>query len=449
VLLLPFMIAGAAGASLSVDGTPVPGGRIKVSGEGFEPSSRLDMHWDGESAEWLRRARVNREGTFRIALDLPANTPLGDHVLSLVPRLDEESAPDAEASAGAAPSDVASVTVTVIDAPPDPTPTPSPKHTAAPTATPAATATPRPTNAPTPAPTTNPGPTATPTNGPAPTTAPPPGSVNPVTCAGYPEPRVFIESQDWWSPIPDLGGLGHVHLGMCFPVGQTVSGLVRFDVRVIFHGNKGRLTLIKMQDDRSTDHYKFNPNFVPNTGIDTTYWHTFTLDTRKMADGIRSFRWYAQLLHANGNPETARANWPLRVENGTADLNSASLTQIQGSGWYKEAANGADWGYQTAFLTTGIPLAPVRGVWQPGVRFSCNGCPAMSGYMATVDPNFHAGIQGWIVKQGSGGWGGNLAIDTSRLTNGVHKLVLISLAEGADPTKQHGGVLAIPFSVSN
>jgi hypothetical protein len=272
---------------------------------------------------------------------------------------------------------------------------------------------------------------------------------DPVNCTGYPEPRKFIESQDWWSPIPELGGLGHIHLGMCFPVGQTVSGSVHFDMRVVFHGNKGKLTLIKMQDDKSTDHYKFNPNHTPADGIDSTYWHSFDLDTTKMPDGLRAFRWYAQLQHSNGNPETARANWPLRVENGKSDSDSGSANRWQGSGWYKEANGSIDWGYQTAFLNSGVPLTPVKGVWQPSVKFSCNGCGDMAGYMVTVDPNFHGGNQGWIIKQGSGGFGGSVSIDTTKLTNGVHKLVLISLSKKSSPVRDHGGVLAIPFTVQN
>jgi len=151
---------------------------------------------------------------------------------------------------------------------------------------------------------------------------------DPVNCTGYPEPRVFVESQDWWEPIPVLGGVGHIHQGMCFPVGQTVSGNVRFDMRVTFHNNKGTLTRLKMQDDHSTDHWVEHLSFVPSNAMTSTFWRTVVLDTTKMPDGVRLFRWYAEITQANGNEQLARAAWPLDVENGKADSNGADPTQF-------------------------------------------------------------------------------------------------------------------------
>ena len=64
-------------------------------------------------------------------------------------------------------------------------------------------------------------------------------AADPLTCAGYPEKRVFLESQGWWGPMPVTGRVGHVHLATCFPHAQTVTGVITLDVRVMLHDNDG------------------------------------------------------------------------------------------------------------------------------------------------------------------------------------------------------------------
>ncbi len=51
-----------------------------------------------------------------------------------------------------------------------------------------------------------------------------------------------MEVHTWWEgdPIP-AGQIAHLHAGTCFPLGQTVSGNVAFDVRIVMHDNPGQL----------------------------------------------------------------------------------------------------------------------------------------------------------------------------------------------------------------
>jgi hypothetical protein len=280
--------------------------------------------------------------------------------------------------------------------------------------------------------------------------APAQAAPDPVNCTGYPEPRVFLEAQDWWMPIPGLRVQGHIHMGMCWPVNRVVGGRVRFDMRILFHENNGRLDLIKLQDDTSRTLHRLYPNFRPPNGADSTYWQTFNVDTRRMPDGRRLFRWYARIRHVNGNQQYARAAWSLVVENGKLNTNAVPWGYFQGSGWYKEARLGINWGYQTAVIKSGVPTSAVRGIWRPRVSFGCNGCRPMSFWFATVDPDFHHGDQGWIVRRGRGSWSDPLAINTTRLANGPHRLVLVSASSRYRPSlRRHNGVLAIPFRVSN
>jgi len=81
------------------------------------------------------------------------------------------------------------------------------------------------------------------------------------------------------------------------------------------------------------------------------------------------------------------------------------------------------------------------------------GAPVTS-HRAHVDPDFHAGSAGWIVRQGRGSFEGRLSIDTTQLANGVHKLVLVANARKLSRRDRvangtSSGVQVIPFVVSN
>jgi hypothetical protein len=280
--------------------------------------------------------------------------------------------------------------------------------------------------------------------------APATEAFDPGDCTIYAQPRVFLESQDWWDPIPVLGGRGHVHMGMCWPAGQTIRGTITFYMKIVFHHNVGTLDMIKLQDDRSRLLTRRYFHFRPPDGGDTTVWQRFVIDTRRVPDGRRLFRWYARFRQPNGNIQFARAGWVLNVENGRVNVNGAPSGYFQGSGWYKEARPASNWGYQTAIIKSGIPLGPVHGIWRPRVSIGCNGCHPQTSWMATIDPDFHMGDAGWLFARGLGGFSGNLAIDTTRLENGPHKLVLISASRRTYPSvRQHNGLLAISFSVQN
>jgi hypothetical protein len=68
-----------------------------------------------------------------------------------------------------------------------------------------------------------------------------PEAPNPLTCEGYPEARIFLDAQAWWSPAPGQAGedFGHIHNATCAPHRQTLRGLVDFDIRLILHNNPG------------------------------------------------------------------------------------------------------------------------------------------------------------------------------------------------------------------
>lgn len=281
---------------------------------------------------------------------------------------------------------------------------------------------------------------------------------DPVTCAGYPEPRVFIESQDWWDPIPELGGLGHIHSGACWPLAQTLTGMVHVDLRVVFHNNHGTLLRVTVEDvGPDTQLLRINVNYTPPSGQDSTLWVPLDFDSRGMLDGQRLLRIHTVLEHANGNLEDARPVIPVIVDNGKRDANMSKYKWINPSAWYKEIepSPDVDWGYlgpQMSLAT--FPTAPVSGVWSPRLKAVLNGktsgAPAISRSEVFIDPDFHNGSEGIVVSRTSGALDGTLPIDTVALglTNGLHRLVFVVTQDGP-AGERHSAVGSYPFTVNN
>lgn len=415
---------------LSVSGEMQPGEMIHVTGNGFAPGESLLLTWNGEPATWLPTVQVGADGSFEAMITLPTNIGPGPHTVGASDQAGETRAvADITVLEGDQPMPSFEVARDpFLTAPPTPSPSPTPS------ATPELDATVAPTAVATPAPVVAAATPAPPP--PKPTTAavrpPMPGMGEhggSLACTGYPEPRVWLESQDWWSPIPELGGLGHMHMGMCFPQGQTVAGVVAFDVRVVLHHNAGTLVRIKMQDDNSNEHIVLRPNQAVGDG---TYWYNLKIDTRNMPDGLRLFRFYADLEHPNGNTQTARPILPLRVENGGADSNwSDRDREVRATAWYREASPELDWGYVGAVVEDFIP-GPYHGAAAFQAKCFVNGegggesqgSPAVSSWSAHVDADFHAGNEGIVVGRGNGQLSGAISVATGGLSEGWHRLVV-------------------------
>lgn len=333
---------------------------------------------------------------------------------------------------------------------PSPTPTPTPDPSPTPTPDPTPTPTPDPTPTPTPDPTPEPTPT------PTPEPTPDPGVDPRVDCSAYPEPRVFLEAQDWWDPIPELGGLGHIHAGLCFPLHQTVSGTLQFDMRVIVHENKGQIIRVKMQDDQSKEHHLEFPNITPPDGGTHVYWFPMTIDTTQMDDGMQLFRFYVDLEHSNGNRQTARPIFPAFVDNGGPYTSNANDKWVKPTGWYNVETPLRDFGYLWAAIASADydPLTPVSGVWQPQVKCTVNATdtsPPVLRTIAHIDPNFHAVPEdtGTTILDVAGEFSGNLSIDTTQLSNGQHVLLVRCKQFDSQTGERHEGVGKFPFLVEN
>ena len=445
-----------ADPGLTVSSPVVPGGQATVIGRGFSPNAHVAVQWEG-AAVAVAGVRADRTGHFEITVTVPETLTAGSYTVTATEhRIGGETARSvvadlqvvtADAGAPSAsshdqheigdfPAPVEEPDLPIARVAPeesadthdvsgqhddhDPTTAPAPAS-ADPTA-PAHTAHSPETPHPTPTPGQSHGGHAA-------------ASGNPVDCTGYPEPRTFLEVHTWWEgePLPS-GQVAHLHAGTCFPLGQTVSGKIAFDVRIIMHDNPGHL--FRYETGLHTDgHGEGDLPIVPldhRCPSTCEFWVRTVVDTSRANDGWHEIRVKPRVELSNGEVQLTSTGWPIRTENGNADGGSRSDSDgarlgITGRGWYDGH------GYQNAVLSSPEGVLPgqvVSGVWKPTVRLDAgSGGDEPTFTAAYVDPDFHHNDEdstggGMVIGTWNGELRGPISIDTRRLSNGPHTLVL-------------------------
>jgi hypothetical protein len=266
---------------------------------------------------------------------------------------------------------------------------------------------------------------------------------DPINCTGYPEWRTFIEAQSWWvdsqHPFPGQ----HIHMATCFPLHQTVSGKVHFDVRIMAHNQPGKIDKLAVQ--------AFGNGSIQSKGldlncaaVDCTWWVPFDFDTTKLSyNGRWEFRMRAIVSRApNGNRQFNSTRWHATISNPGKPWKDASNPISRspgGAGWY----TGID--YVNVYCGTGgyeFVRRPVSGTVKLGCRFDG---PAF----ASIDGNFHAGDPGLVVLNSSTGGSKTITIDTTKLSNGKHRLFVRTDKKGSSPAGVGSGAQALMFEVQN
>jgi hypothetical protein len=294
---------------------------------------------------------------------------------------------------------------------------------------------------------------------------------NPETCEGYPEPRVFLENQSWWeaqpgpASHPGTGKQGHIHIGTCFPLYQTVTGTgdLRFDVKIQLHNMPGTAVNLRLAAYGDAQH----ETTVPNKGkwtcpqADCTVWTTATFPLSKPDfSGWREFHVFLIVNNADGKKQYNITRYYLTLANGKP---AGTLDKTGTFTNYWASSPGGDSWFNSDFPTTKYAKAvigrndfpytadlkpkPVSGIWTPEVRFT-----VPEGF-AYIDAALHASPpnKGTVVYEQlhvTSPTTTRLRIDTTRLTNGTHRLLLGSCnpipVEG-----KHCGTLVVPFLVAN
>jgi hypothetical protein len=217
----------------------------------------------------------------------------------------------------------------------------------------------------------------------------------------------------------------------------------------MLHDNPGELYRIRPQIWYDGGNSVQNEVYYRQTfeESDVTIWQQVQINTNVVPyDGFQEVRFFTEVRHTDGADQYASTGWALDVRNGNPvnhykpDAQAPEFTEARG--WY-EGADYTNARWEDLALTT-----PVSGVWSPDLKMTAgSGGEPVTFHAVYVDPNFHAGIEGIIIKQGAGKWDGNVPIDTTTLSNGPHRLVL--RADATISTGTNSGLLVIPFIVEN
>jgi hypothetical protein len=295
------------------------------------------------------------------------------------------------------------------------------------------------------------------------TATPAAGQINRETCEGYPEPRVFMEAQTWWTVGRAATGVRshHIHVGVCFPQGRTwrpsANGVVRLDFRIVFHNMHGYLGYMLRGGIGCCDNLSRTfhvPVQLRCTDMECTWWITRRIDTDVIkSDGRKEARFSLLTRTPKGKRMFASSGWQsyFARKDVSAVENYRDEDTAAARGWYE--------GFGYANASIGAPYrAPgpqIHGVWRPRVRMlpGADGFPVTS-HSVHIDPMFHDGIAGIVVEKGPGAFDGAITINTGELTNGPHRLVVVTHARRIRPNDgvldgTNTGVLSVPFFVQN
>jgi hypothetical protein len=337
-----------------------------------------------------------------------------------------------------------------------------------------------------------------------PTSPPTLAGATAIPCVGgdtpdvpYFEKRVFLESQGWWGKrkadgvnVPKYGDAEHIHVGMCFPLKQTVSGTnLKVVVKVMGHNLPvgSRIVSTGLHDPNDNVHHinlassSWNRTVLASDNGNITLWDTLTINTTAMPDGLREFRNLTTVVRppdagqAVGAELHASSGWCWQVKNttnpaidsGNCASTSGAFTTM-GRGWYDcfeyKIAEVRNWS-GTATLT-GYPFGGITRNVQYSIKISgrdgAGDNNLVSGWEVRWDPNFHMDTLGTLIASGTTSVANRAVTIPAGLVTGpkVHKLVIIARANELCTTPAHqgsgivpqdgevSGVIAIPVKVN-
>lgn len=294
--------------------------------------------------------------------------------------------------------------------------------------------------------------------------------------AGCRAGEVFQDSQDWWMHVDPAKDFGHVHTQVCFPLLARFAQPRAMQVTTALHANPGTLYRVDVQvvgsgptrDIGCNDTYAIQCMPMRRTlktcvqtggtlvdhGATCRWTDTLTIDPRRInGSGLQQFRFRAFVREPDGTGARTSTSLHAYVVNDrparTLYTDHGGYDYLRGRGWYTDAQ------YASAYLEGASQLLrPIRGVWTPTIHFqpgeNFDGTPPMrmSGYFVGLDSDFHHDRPGVIVAQGNGEYHGPVRIDTTKLTNGWHRLFLKGEQRMPDG-HTNAGVLATYFFVQN
>ncbi len=281
---------------------------------------------------------------------------------------------------------------------------------------------------------------------------------DPIGCTGYPEARAFTSGQTWWRTTAGKTGtdFGHVHVEGCLPHEQRVSGTLTLDLRVIMHDSHGA-TFDRTEPVAKTNTEELTLGTVTtcrgltNTTGTTECWERLTIDTTRFdKDGRNELRIRSWAKTPDGHLMHVSINILLDVRNGKTVSALTRLPNERAKGWYGGGSLDRV-GYCEARFITKLPTAPVAGLWSVSVAWPNHDASIpITHHTAALDADAHAvpPNPGTVLVSAAGPGTATLAIDTTKLSDGLHKLSLRSDCDDASGST-NSGVGIITFRVAN
>lgn len=306
----------------------------------------------------------------------------------------------------------------------------------------------------------------------------------------YPEKRQFVENQAWWMPASDQvndkdSNHGHAHMGVAIPEReQLVGSTVKFTVRLVMHDNPGTFNYVSMIFKSPSTEVTVQKCYAVTAAADgtcpgptATGKGDWKCDKDPATPGAQGdcVKWltFQQPLSAFNNsglqevrfrgfiPEPKRAdgtsvemrtniNFQTYVNNGKSAGNVTREPQLRGKGWYTNSIY-----CESQVNSVPIPDAPVSGNFPITLEQTTHSSDAslpVTHSFVTLDPDFHAipEIRGTVLHDAAAPMSAKtFNINTTTLTNGIHRLH--QRADCRDNTLRsvNSGVLVVPFVVQN
>jgi hypothetical protein len=296
--------------------------------------------------------------------------------------------------------------------------------------------------------------------------------------------EVWLDAQDWWATTPGRVGrdgnpgddFGHLHTGLCFPSGAALRGVVPLRVRSVLHDNPGHFRELQVQlyqgdsANRIAAQLRFERRLstcaatggqLSDNGATCTWWDTVRVDTRQARfDGEAQFRVRGFVAEPDGREMRTSTSLHATLRNGGRPAYNdlyQDLDDLEARGWYTTL------NYAAARLRDAPALLqPVSGVWRPRIA-AIRGFDGASvtGWYAGINTDFHQGNPGTplcpagvrerngIPQCSTAPYSGPLTVDTTRLSNGWHRLLLKTDQYDPETGSTHSGVLATFVLVQN
>jgi hypothetical protein len=218
---------------------------------------------------------------------------------------------------------------------------------------------------------------------------------------------------------------------------------VTFPLRVTLHDQVGGTSWLRLQavTPSGSNVERYREDFVLAGCHDCFRDTSITVDTSGWPTGRHELRFTANVPDEQPGVSGAQRMFQstgiqLCVRSCTPTYRSGNF--LEARGWYDNEPQGDFHGYQNARLASALSSVRSGGAISVRLGPGSDGLPT-TGAGVYIDPDFHAGNPGIVVREWSGPFTGTVTLPS--LPSGTHRLVLLA-HDG-----QNGGVLMVPFVV--